>query len=243
MEKSIGNAFTFMFKDGDWVYKFGIFIALFALPTVYLSSNVPDAASLKAMDTSALINLLIPAFVLAIVVSPLTFGYLTKLTHNVIKNNEIDPIRLPNWEDDFFGFFILGLKRCFAVTIFLLLFLPPSFLTFGIPILFFGLIIVALDNIFCTNFELSSYFKWGKAFKIMGSDYSLYTKILMVVFVVGVLIGITTYLFSTLKLPGILDAFIKAALSAYSSLVAAYLTGIIAENEEDQISEGTFAAS
>ena len=88
---------------------------------------------------------------------------------------------------------------------------------------------------------MDSYFKWGKAFRIMSSDYGLYVKVLTIAFVLGLAMFAVTFIFSTLKLSGLLTVFVNAALSAYSSLVIAYLTGLLVENEEDQIPQDAYA--
>ena len=246
MEKSVSNAFIYMFKGSDRVYKLAIFTLLFAMPAIYVAFCVPDMANIKTMSQvqaiQMLTQLMIPTLILSIISFPLAFGYLSKCTHNVIINNEHTNVNLPSWEDDFLNYYTIGVKRCLGMLLICLVLLPASILL-GIPILIYGFIIFALDNIFCTDFKINSYFKWGRAFKIVSSDYSLYVKVLTIAFVLGLLMFVVSSIFSVLKLSGPLSAFIHAACSAYSALVMAYLTGLIVENEEDQIPSGAYSVN
>lgn len=248
MEKSISNAFTFMFKDSDWLYKLGILIMLYAIPGVCFVLSMPDINTLKTSlegitglaALQPLLSLFIPSLVLSIILYPFIFGYFAKCTHNVIKNNWGDPLALPNWEDDFFSYFLIGIKRCIAMIIIGVVLSFSGFLLF-IPALIFGLITVALDKVFCTNFDISAYFKWGKAFKIVSSDTKLYFNVLIVLFLVGLLMGFVQYIPSVLKLPNLLVVFLSAISSVYFYLVFAYLTGIVGQELED--SEASFEAA
>lgn len=223
-----------MFKDRDWVYKLGILVLLYAGPGLCISFNQTDITALKAGNLNLLLSNLLPCILLSAIMCPFIFGYLSKCTHNVIKNNWGDPLTLPNWEDDFLNYFALGIKRGFAIFLIILLLIPGSVLLF-IPFLIYGFITFALDNIFCTNFKLNSYFKWGRAFKIISSDYGLYVNALAIIFVMGLLAALIQFLCSYYKLPNTSTVFIQAICSIYVSLVTAYLIGMFGVNEEDEI--------
>lgn len=234
MEKSILNSFTFMFTDKDWLYKLGIFTMLFAAPGFYLAFTLPNTEALKTMGAQSFLPIFMPVIVLSIIVYPFTLGYLAKCTQNVINDSVYEAGYLPNWEDGFFNYFALGIKRILAMLLICLLLIPGSILL-CIPWLIYGFITCALDNVFCTNFEIGAYFKWGKAFKIIGANFGLYIQILMVIFFLGLFFALFQLLFSLLKLSSLLVLVLQSLGTVYTSLVAAYLTGLIGENEEDQI--------
>lgn len=240
MEKSISNAFTFMFKDPDWVYKLGILLMLHAAPGICLAFNFPESLDLQTHSLSLFVStisqFLIPSIILYMILYPFIMGYVSKSTQNVIKTTKNEPVFLPNWEDNFFSYFIIGIQKSFAIFLLSLL-LIPGMILLCIPVLIYGFIALALDNIFCSDFKVISYFKWGKAFKIVSSNVGLYIIIFIIALFLGLSVIFVQNLHTFFKMSNIFIVFFQSAFSIYTLLVMAYLTGMIGINKEYEIPE------
>lgn len=225
MEKSIQNAFTYMFKDNEWTYKLFILMMLY-LPGAYYSS-ITTGLNVEAIKSNINFNAVIIGIVVSAISVTISTGYLAKCTHNIIKN-EGEAFRMPCWEDDFFSYFFIGIKKGFAIFITSLLLLPTIILL-AIPLLIFSFIFLALDNIFCVDFKLDAYFAWKKAFSIIVSNNKLYYIILFL----GFILSLVPSVFYLIKLPTIIFSLLFAACMTYTALVYAYLIGIVNRDGED----------
>ena len=90
----------------------------------------------------------------------------------------------------------------------------------------FTFIFTALDNIFCTNFSVTSYFKWSEAIAIIKTNTKFYISILLISFVLALLTGIF-YLFK----PSVWVFCVGLSVYvSYTSVAFAFMTGIISKN-------------
>lgn len=226
MDKSILSAFTFMFKDKDWLYKLFILLMLY-LPSAYyshLASGVKPEMMKQGQINYADLALCV---ILTIFTCAISTGYLAKCTHLIIKNDGEKAFKMPDWEDDFWSYLFIGFKKGFAIFATSLL-LSPTIVLFAIPVLIFSFIFLALDNVFCIDFKFNSYLDWKQAFSIITSNNKLYYNILFLSFVFSFIPG----LFSLLKLPTILFSALFAGCMSYCALVYAYFVGILSRDME-----------
>lgn len=226
MDKSIPNAFIFMFKDSEWLYKVFILLMLY-LPSAYYSNMLSEKNLIGLNPNNIDYQGVLFCVLLIALTMTISTGYLAKCTHNIIKYNG-EKSFMPNWEDDFWNYLLIGLKKAIAVTFTSLLLLPTIFL-FAIPPFIFSFIFLALDNVFCIDFKLSAYFDWKKAFSIIVDNKQLYFIILFL----AAILSIIPSLCYLLKLPTILFSLLFAACMTYTTLVYAYLIGIASRDSED----------
>ena len=216
MEKSIKNAFTFMFKDPDWIYKLSI-LALLSVPSSYISYlNHTNSANSANFLNGAFLLLCIVSMVTSLIVS----GYFSKCTQNIIFATHEEANLLPAWEDNFGGFVTIGLKKMLGGLLIGLVILPASLLV--IPILIFAFISIALERIFCQEFKISSYFAWRKAFNLIKEDGGRYFLILLTYIPLVLILAVIMLIF--MKIPAILMVVLPI-ITAYYMLVSAYLVG------------------
>lgn len=233
MEKSISDAFLYMFKDKDWPKKAGIlafsFFFIFAIFCKEISifpmlikhnkeANLMAQTLRIVSPVVALINVFIS-------------GYLSKCTQNVIKNNGQEDILLPNWQDDFFNYFIIGAKRITSKIGIYILLLPTIFLL-GIPIIIFEFLCIPLGKIFCSEFKFDSYFKWKEAYKLIKNNVGLYIWILLIMLIINILSILLFVVLFYFKIPSGINAIILAIITTYSCFVFAYLVGIVGDNKK-----------
>jgi len=220
MDKSILKSFTYMFDANDRAFKISILVMLY-LPIAYFSYVM---MTIKANGATPQLNYgnIVIFFFIVWLTSLFATGYLAKCTQNIILFNGDQPFDMPNWEDNFIGYLVIGFKKGVSVFVTTLVLLPTVILL-AIPLLIYSFIYPALDNIFCSEFKFNSYFSWKKAFSIIASNNKLYYSILGLLF----LLSIARNLFYLLKLPAGLFIFLLAIFMAYLSLISAYWIGII----------------
>lgn len=222
MEKSISNAFTYMFKDEDWKYKLGI-LAMLSFPAMY-QSYLADIKGVK----EPLLILSILAAITSIIIS----GFYAKCTQNVIFSESETPNLLPKWEDSFFHYFVIGLKKIVATIIIYIIMIPASILV--IPAVIFAILYPALERVFCTEFKVTSYFSWKRATSLRKQNPSLYIKILLLPFLI--ILFFVVIMFVITEISPLLFAIISPLIICYFFLVYAYLVGMIG-SEENVVSD------
>lgn len=221
MEKKISNAFTYMFKDAQWKYKL-LVLTLLSVPSVY-QSYLKD---IKHVKEPQLILLL-----LVIITSILMSGYISKCIQNIIYSNAENAPMLPAWEDDFGGYFIIGLKKILAGILILIALIPGTLLI--IPLLVFIFLTIALERIFCERFDITSYYAWKKAFNLIKLNPTKYIQIILMYIPLVLALGLITLLF--FNTPFIL--VILPVVATYYALVSAYLKGIVGSESEVKIDD------
>lgn len=228
MEKSVGNAFFYMFKDEGWLKKAGILTLLFFVIFIIFYSLVSTFPMIlkhpKALNPNMeLIRLASP--VASLIVFFIS-GYLSKCTHNVIHSNTQENILLPDWQDNFFNYFIIGAKRTGSYAgVFVLLL--PTILLLGIPFIIFWFLRISLGKIFCTEFKFDSYFKWEQAFELIKNNVGLYIGIFLIILVLNLLDSLLFIALLYFKVPNNLSAIISAITTTYLCFVFAYFIGIV----------------
>lgn len=220
MEKKISNAFTYMFKDSEWKYKM-LILVLLTVPSVY-QSYLKDIKHIKEPQ----ILLLIAVIFTSILIS----GYVAKCIQNIIFSNAENNIQLPAWEDNFWGYFVIGIKKILASLLIVIALIPASILI--VPLIIFIFISIVLERIFCEEFNMTSYFQWGKAFDLIKQNPRKYIQILLTYIPLVIILGIITLLF--FKTPFIL--VVLPVVTSYYALVSAYLKGIIGSEPVEVIS-------
>lgn len=227
MEKSINNAFTYMFEDKDWIYKVSIFVLLSIPAAFYAMFQIfPEALKniLKLTDISPLV-LLIVSVVMA-VAALLANGYYCQIIKNIGNAKQFDTQELlPLWENDFFGYLKIGALLLAASFIAAAALLIPFILI--IPAIIFALLKPALINIFCSEYNVTSFLAWRKAFLLIKQDTGFYVKIILAslaIFIVYLLIFLVAQLvFKPLVI------IVLPFLTAYTQLVYAYLYGLLGQ--------------
>lgn len=235
MEKSVKNAFLYMFKDKDWDKQIGILTFLFFIIFAIFYKEISLIPLLATKNKEA--NLTMQAIrIITPIVTIITFfmlGYITKCTHNVINSTNQEIILLPDWNDDFFSYFVLGAKRAASkMGVFILLL--PTILLLGIPFIIFGFLCIPLGRIFCTEFKFESYFKWKEGYELIKNNVGLYIWILIIMLILNLLSTLLVIVLLYFKIESSLSAIISAIITTYLSLVFAYLLGIVGEKLESE---------
>jgi hypothetical protein len=227
MEKIIGSAYSYMFKDSDWKYKLLVFLLL-AVPSgiaMYIQMNPAKLTAFTTslgLDTQNLFLLL--TMLIVVVIAGGTFtGYSLSIARNVALSNHSQADVLPKWEENFWGFFVFAFLSGVAIFIAELVLIIPFLLI--IPALVFYFILPALMYIFCTEKKVTSFLAWKTAFKIVGENVGRYFAILLLILVNSILSAVLCIVlsfaikdFSLILLPFVL---------AYTNLVNFYLFGIV----------------
>lgn len=225
MEKKISKAFTFMFKDSDWIYKLFILSAL-AFPSFYLAfegENLKQYLTKSIEDPYQLAGFFILLLVLTTICTFFFEGYCCKCT-NIIMNagkssNEKD--LLPKWEEDFLGYFRIGFNFSVGVSFIGLAVAIGSILI--VPLLFFGVAYIALKTLFCVDFKIKSFFAWRTASDLMRKNLGHYLLVVFCSLLIYVAFGAISYLCSK-KFDLV---FVGAFVQAYIYLALAYLRGTL----------------
>jgi len=233
MEKSISKAFSYMFKDKDWFKKAGILVFLYFFIFALLFSEISVLPMLlkhnkEANLTSQALRFIMP---IATLMAFFITGYISKCTQNVIKNNGQENILLPNWQDNFFNYFIIGAKRAGSRAGIYVLLLPTIFLL-GIPVIIFWFLSIPLGKIFCSEFKFDSYFKWKEGYELIKNNVGLYISILLIFLNLNLLSSLLIVGLFYFKVPNGLSAIILAITSTYLCLVSAYLVGIVGDKKK-----------
>lgn len=242
MEKSITNAFTFMTNDRDWIYKLFILFMLI-LASTYAHINFVKFI-LKPAEMSIGINNLLDflkfyfgyAFILFLIdaiVLPFITGYLATCAHNIMINKN-DPLLLPNWEEKFLNYFVVGTK--YSITIFFIstILIIPSLITLGFAYLAFLFFWPSLCCIFCENYGLKAFCSWKKAWSFIKKDTKLYLIISSFYAVCNILVPILMINF-VLLFPVVFSSILISIVFTYLSLAFAYMIALLNTNENEII--------
>lgn len=211
MEKKISTAFTYMFKDNDFAYKF-IILILLTVPSIYIS-YLEHVQGIKTPP----ILLQVLSWVTGIIAS----GYFAKCTHNIIFSELDETNLLPKWEDDFWGYFGIGFLKGIAYLLITIALIPASILI--VPLLIFLFLTLALDRIFCTDFKMGAYFQWKKAYGLVKQNMSKYIKIALMYIPLTVILVLFVLLFAKTAVLYVAVPIV----TTYYMLVSAYLVGIV----------------
>lgn len=220
MEKKISNAFTYMFKDTEWKYKL-IVLTLLSVPSVY-NSYLKDIKHVKEPQILLLL--------LVIITSILISGYMSKCIQNIIYSNAEAP-SLPAWEDDFWGYLIIGLKKILAGILILIALIPGTLLI--IPLLIFIFLSIALERIFCEKFDITAYYAWKKAFNLIKLNPGKYIQIILMYIPLIIALAIIALIFFSTPL----ILVVLPIVTTYYMLVSAYLKGIVGSEAEVEAQE------
>lgn len=221
MEKKISNAFTYMFKDPKWVYKL-VVLTLLSVPSFY-HSYLKDVKHVKEPQIILLLFVIITSILMS--------GYVSKCVQNVIYSNPETLPSLPAWEDDFGGYLIIGLKKILASLLIVIALIPGTFLI--IPLLAFMILDIALERIFCENFDITAYYAWKKAFNLIKLNPTKYVQIILMYIPLIIILGIVALIFSST--PFVL--VVLPIVTTYYTLVSAYLKGIVGSEAEIKAEE------
>lgn len=228
MDKSIGNAFTYMFKDADWKYKLFILAAL-AFPGAFMSYQSDSMkASMATMQGApdrylSYFLFLLLMLVFVVICTFIFEGYCCKCTNKIIySDNEVSPgDLLPAWENEFWQYSKIGIAFSIGVGLLGLAVLLGSILI--VPILFYMVGYVALKTLFCVDFKIMTFFAWKKAWKLMSSNPSQYFSVIFLSLAVYLVFGIVAFFCSK----SYILSFVTAFAQAYVFLVLAYLRGTL----------------
>lgn len=232
MEKKISNAFTYMFKDEDWKYKISIFTGLSFIPCLLLQiinliskhPIIPNPLFLGVFAIFSIIILFSSIFLL--------IGYTSKCIQNIVFSDGAETALLPKWEDNFNNYYSIGAKKISGV-ILIGLALIPSVLLLGIPFLIFYILLLALDQTFCTKFKVSSYFAWKEAMNLIKANVGQYIIIILLYFIFTVIFNavfnILFFICGSVPSFGVVSICIilESIIMAYIALMEAFLIGII----------------
>ena len=245
MEKSILNAFIYMFKDNDWVYKLFILLCLVTPVAIIAFFQVVMLSNGKISEGSNIL-FLVALTLISIFFSLISSGYYAKCANNIIYSSENSSNNdlLPKWEDDFGQFFKLGF-RFFLATLLLGVSILGSLFILGVVadllkglslliyivggiaavifILVYSYFSTALASIFYSNYDITSFFKFKEARKLVSYDSSKYLQIMGIMFLISLLMSIISSLFAK----NLLLVLIMPIAQVYTMLVSAYLAALI----------------
>jgi len=229
MNTPIKNAFTYMFKDVDWRYKLSIFVML-SIPSAFFSLERLYAPSFPDMVKTSIFYPLVLLFVsiAMIIVALFANGYFCKAVRQISNadlNNEKE--LLPAWENDFFNFAKVGFFLFIAQIIAALVLIIPFLLI--VPAILFLVLKPALMKVFCSEFDITSFLAWRKAYALVKENSSSYIKIILTGLAIFMVYTIIAYGLELTFKPLLL--IILPFLSAYTQLVYAYLYGIIGKDK------------
>lgn len=242
MDKILIEAFTLIKKDKDYGFKL-LILALLFIPTLYVFYNEAKFSSNLNFANIGLMGFLTMfskfSFLFLILNSityPFIWGYLSSCTHNVINNVDNEQF-LPNWEDDFFNYFGIGIKYSIAIAIIGIALIIPGIISIGLLFLLFIFLYPALNNVFCRDYDLKAFFQWKKAYSYVKVNSNLYWAIFGYYILIKIAIQIINYLFETIKAPVLLETIFTAIVTAYFMTALAYMTGLIGKvlSETEQI--------
>lgn len=232
MNKSIKHAFKFMFQDKDWKYKIFLLSAL-AFPSLYLNYQAEQLKQFLTPNSGNIFSILWFVLLMFILILYSTFlfeGYCCKCTQNIIfaKEDTGSNNILPTWESNFWGFSKIGIA--FSIGAFLLgiVFLLTSILIIPIFIYIFGYI--ALKTLFCVDFKINAFFKWGKAKELIKINPSNYWRVILSIFGVYIIFGAIAHLSES----SLIFVFLGSFAQAYFFLVIAYLCGTLLDGNSAQ---------
>lgn len=248
MNKSIKNAFTYMFKDEKWFFKVSliaiIFILIWAVFCFILSQFLmliktvgPNGQPQFNQPEFIFLNNVLQifgAFVMIIIFY--VIGYWAKCTYNIIHNNGADTISLPSFKDGFLNTYIIGAKLTLSAAALMYLFYP-AILLFVVPffviIFLFGIILVnALKRVFCEEFKFEAFFAWKEGFALIKNNVSLYVSIVLTQIALSIINIGMLILFYHLKFPPNIIALLVGLYTTYVYFVNAYLVGIVGSKKE-----------
>lgn len=235
MEKSISNAFTYMFKGSDWKHKL-LVLTLMSVPTgvmIYINE------SFKNLGTDNVLLRAILRIILVIVLLLISFiieGYCCSCTQkimNITEETAGDDL-LPKWKNNFRGFLKIGFML--NVALFLLMIIPLFVILFAvknivlagllaipfaIAIPIFCFFYVAMRTVFCVDFKISSFYSLKKARKLISANVPYYWGVIGIMLVLYIIYGILLNIFRS----SILIIVVGPILQVYIYLVFAYLRG------------------
>lgn len=253
MQKTIGNAFNYMFKDKDWFIKFaGVVLLLmimyspflflvqqfinFCINNSSLSHNIKPPTPALSDILSFCIPLLIILFIS--IIYYFVEGYFARCTQNIIKNYTEQPAILPEFKNNFFNSYLTGAKKYAAIRAIFTLIQPANICLF-IPSLLLSLMKPALTRLYCNEFEFETYFKWKEAYELISKNVGLYIAIV----IIEILFMLSLFAFlSTLfifKIHVALISLLVAIYSAYIFFVDAYLEAIVGEPKKSRVVTST----
>jgi hypothetical protein len=241
MEKTIKNAFTYMFKDGDWKYKLFILLIL-QLPSIILGSlSVLMPKMLKGVGLDLYIYMIL-LVVISIISGVISLGYFVKCGNNIIycdkNSSQIDV--LPKWEDNILQFLKLGSLYYVAIFLFLTvmflfgflgslfskILMPLSiiiFLVFLIILPFYLYSAAAIAALFYINYDIRVFFQIKKIKKIVFYDSKKYFKIISIIAFISILIALIQNIF----MKTFIIFLLIPILQTYLFLVSTYLSAIM----------------
>lgn len=231
MQKSISNAFTFMFKEEGWKFKLGVLVGLL-VPYMYVS------VGFQAKDITENIVIFCTLLIIGLSTFLACSGYVAKLIQNLIFNKST-PSFLPEWEDNFLQYPKIATAKAFG-TFLIGLVLVPSIILLAIPILIYAYINLAVENIFCTEFNFKAYFSWKKAIELIKENPAEYFKLFITFLAIAILNNLILVLIQHLTLDPsyvTLGVLVSSVTTAYSMLVIGYLVGLVSQQREARVEE------
>lgn len=239
MEKSLGKAFSYMFKEQGWASKLGYIFILctilwllfccFISNIIFLVVNHINPKFFTLSNNISLFSPIILFFLFGLTILYFMTGYFAKCTQNVINYKEGIPV-LPERRNNLLNCYILGAKKMGAIRAIQILIQPINILL-GIPSLILMVLEPALNRIFCTEFNFNSYIQWRKAAEIIAKNSWLFVSILLLEFLFGTLIIILIIVLFILKINFAIIALILASYTTYIAFVQAYMEALIGETK------------
>lgn len=224
MNKSVLNAFSYMFKESDWKFKILILFGL-NVPAIMLQGILMSGSELITILTSSA-GLIVLLLIITLFTTGSAFGYGYKTMQNL--SNNTGSI-LPEWEDNFFQYLKYFGLFAVAMLLFSLVMIIPSLLI--IPAIIAGFITPALIAIFVKDFNATSMLAWKKAFALIKQDSGLYIKVFIMYIGLIILSNVFSMIFMFLVKSSLyLAVLLYSLVVAYCQLINAYIIGILGQN-------------
>lgn len=229
----MANALNYMFQDKSFYVKASIIFIITAISFV-----------LGIMQNTIGIIL---SSIIGGILGMVILGYFYSCVH-AVKNSDFD-ISLPNVDP--FSALFTGFKATVGIFILSLAFGILSVFLFYIPIIILLFIYPAIVNVFASDYNLSSFFAFNKAFAVIKSDFGKYFVTLfqlvvfftisgLIMFFIFGILGIAKGVGALNNIPtqsAIILSLVFASIYTYSIYVVAYLIGDIYKLDQYDIEE------
>lgn len=226
MEKSIKNAFTFMFKDPSWKSKL-LILALFSFNSglnVILSNNKDILKTLLKSADPTQMTLFFIINIVSLIASIFASGYFCRIIINISNLNLAENQELlPTWKNNFVEYFRIGILYTLGKLIAGIAVLPTILIIF--PVLIFALLMPALTRNFCSEQSITAFFAWRKGYELVKKDTNFYLKIILTIFIIFIVNLLLNLFLNSIFIPIAITLII--IVEAYWQMVIAYLCGLI----------------
>lgn len=232
----MANALNYMFQDKSFYVKASV---IFVITTV--------TVLLGPMQNTVGVIL---SSIISIVLGMIILGYFYSCVRAVKESDyeislpKIDPINA----------IVIGFKATIGVAVLSLVFGIVSVVLFYIPIILLLFIFPAIANVYASDYKISSFFAFSKAFSVIKNDFGKYFSALLQLVVFFTLAGVIMFfvlgmlgisavagkLNNIVPTSAVILSLIFSAVYTYSIFAVAYMIGDIYKLDQYDVEEKEF---